>query len=263
MATTQTGRILTDQHRRQQVALAANIDSRVRAAWGRIDLSNIDGSRARFEREMTTILATYHRVSQVQASRYLAAFRVAETGSTSGPIVTPRLDLATDLAVLDAVGPQGLKNRIGQGTLAVSAHQATGVAVIAEARKMVLAGGRGVVRESGRRDSRANGWRRVSDGDPCTFCAMLVSRGPAYTSEAAALAKGNGDPYHANCGCTVEVLYGEWEPTALEQQFVDSYEAAAQKADDAGESRTAKTVLYRMREDGLFRDSPLRRQLPF
>ena len=96
----------------------------------------------------------------------------------------------------------------------------------------------------------------MSDGNPCAFCAMLVSRGPAYTSEAAALAQGNGDPYHKKCGCTVEVLYGPWVPNETEQGFVDAYFDAAEAANAAGQKRTADTVLWRMRQGGSFTDSP-------
>ncbi|KAB5606685.1 hypothetical protein EHS19_06735 [Bifidobacterium jacchi] len=42
--------------------------------------------------------------------------------------------------------------------------------------------------------SRADGWRRVSDGDPCAFCAMLVTRGPVYTSRDKALHTTNPAP---------------------------------------------------------------------
>lgn len=114
----------------------------------------------------------------------------------------------------------------------------------------VLTAGREVVQQSSRR------WRRVTDGNPCGFCAMLASRGPVYTSEASASRIGGrgkaidptaprkrggqakgirargkgrlGDRFHSLCGCTVEPFDGdpsEWEPTPDEQRFIDAYEA--------------------------------------
>lgn len=73
------------------------------------------------------------------------------------------------------------------------------------------------------RSTEASGraWRRISDGNPCSFCAMLVSRGPVYTSSQAAgevvgvrgVARGKrktGELFHDHCGCTVVELYGSW-----------------------------------------------------
>jgi len=224
-----------------------------------IDLSNIDASRAAWNDRMVGVVAKYHKVSQIQATTYLTNYWDVERPAGAGTIVTPRLEVAVTQGVLDATGPQALKRSIGKGLPPVSALQQVSRSISMETRKMILAGGRGVVRESGKADRRAIGVRRVSDGDPCTFCAMLVSRGPAYTSEAAALAKGNGDPYHKGCGCSVEIIYSDWVPNSQEQAYVDAYFNAAEEATAAGEPRTAETVLYRMREGGTFGDSPARR----
>ena len=84
----------------------------------------------------------------------------------------------------------------------------------------VLNAGREVVRASSPR------WRRVTDGQPCGFCAMLASRGPVYRS--AEKAGYGGNRYHERCGCTAEPFEGdpdEWEPTPDEQRYIDAYEA--------------------------------------
>ena len=83
----------------------------------------------------------------------------------------------------------------------------------------VMAAGRDVIARTSPR------WRRVTDGQPCGFCAMLASRGPVYGSAQKA---GAGNAYHGRCGCTVEPYDGdpmEWEPTPDEQRFIDAYEA--------------------------------------
>lgn len=82
-----------------------------------------------------------------------------------------------------------------------------------------LNAGRGVVAASSAR------WRRVTDGNPCGFCAMLAGRGPVYRSAEKA---GDGRRYHTRCGCTVEPFEGdpsEWVPTPEEQRYIDAYEA--------------------------------------
>jgi hypothetical protein len=262
MADTARGAILTDRHRRRQVAFATASDSRIRRTWRLLDLADIDGTRAVWNATTVNEIAGRYMVSRHLAEQYLAAYRTVELGAVTGGTVLPGFDRATWSAVLDAVGPQALKRQIRAGVPARLAYETVRGQVVAEARKMIMSGGRGTVRESARQDSRAVGWRRVSDGDPCTFCAMLVSRGPAYTSEALALTKGaTDDPYHRNCGCTVEVIYGDWQPTEAEQVFVDAYFDAAEAADAADEPRTAGTVLWRMREGGTFTDSPARRAI--
>lgn len=132
-------------------------------------------------------------------------------------------------------------------------------------------GGRETVMASAEASGRT--WRRVSDGHPCSFCAMLVARGNAYTSERSALLvvgrgmdtsanrrkdgtrkrggqakgikprgkRGMGEQFHNHCGCTVVEVVGQWTPTAQEKRFVKLYN------DNAGGS--ASEVLARMRAD--------------
>jgi len=89
-----------------------------------------------------------------------------------------------------------------------------------QAQYEVLRAGREKVQQSAPR------WRRVTDGNPCGFCAMVCSRGPAYRSADAA---GQGRRYHGHCGCTVEPFYGDpktWVPTPDEARFIQAYDAA-------------------------------------
>ena len=131
-------------------------------------------------------------------------------------------------------------------------------------------------------EASGRSWRRVSDGKPCTFCGMLVGRGPVYRSEAAAGGVGRGRDVstnfradgtrkrggqakgvkarggrrlgagvHDSCGCAVVEQIGTWTPTAEEQRYRDLYEANA--------GGDAHKVLARMRADpnaqGVFNDA--------
>ena len=149
------------------------------------------------------------------------------------------------------------------------------------ADRFAKGGGRETVMASAEASGRS--WRRVSDGNPCSFCAMLVSRGDAYTSEDAALtvvgrgtevrsgkarrggqakgrrprgSRGLGEKYHDHCGCTAVEVIGTWTPTAEEQRYQDAYWAATKACDADGVPRTASNVMKRMREGGGFTDSP-------
>jgi hypothetical protein len=94
------------------------------------------------------------------------------------------------------------------------AKAATVGEMASRAQYEVMQAGREVVQRTATR------WRRVTDGSPCGFCAMLASRGPVYRSQESA------EGYHAHCGCTAEPFDGdpaEWEPTPDEQRFIDAY----------------------------------------
>lgn len=121
--------------------------------------------------------------------------------------------------------------------------------------------GRNTIIESA--DASGRRWRRVSDGNPCAFCAMLVGRGPVYTSgDAAGQVVGRGKngrtrgtrplgaTFHPHCGCSVVEQIGPWTPTAEEEQCRDLYHAATDACDAEGLPRTAKNVQSKMRELG-------------
>ena len=83
----------------------------------------------------------------------------------------------------------------------------------------VLRAGRETIQQSAPR------WRRVTDGKPCGFCAMVASRGPVYRSEQKA---GQGRRYHSRCGCTVEPYFGDpadWVPSPEEARFLEAYQS--------------------------------------
>lgn len=102
---------------------------------------------------------------------------------------------------------------------AEEAFRATIGELATRTQKDTIAGGREVVQQS------SPLWRRVTDGDPCGWCAMLASRGPVYGSAAKA---GQGRRYHGHCGCTAEPFEGswdDWEPTPQELYYGEAYAA--------------------------------------
>lgn len=144
-------------------------------------------------------------------------------------------------------------------------------------------------RETVVESAEANGrrWRRVTDGNPCSFCAMLAGRGPVYRTEDSATrvagrnnygtaaykagnvtyggkitrgklkgqdrtrgSRGLGERYHDFCGCSVEEALVDWEPTPQEREYVDLYERAAEACDAEGLPRTGTNVASKMRELG-------------
>lgn len=112
------------------------------------------------------------------------------------------------------------------------AHAATVGELATRTQLDVLGAGREVVQQS------SPTWRRVTDGDPCGWCAMLAGRGPVYGSAQSA---GQGRRYHGHCGCTAEPFDGpweDWEPTPQEAYFEEAY-AAVHEPGMTGERTSA------------------------
>lgn len=87
------------------------------------------------------------------------------------------------------------------------------------ADREVLRGGRDLINRASQADKRVVGWARVTDGDPCSFCAMLASRGAIYKSRASAgikdldgadlpdVHRDDLEKYHNMCHCQTVPIY--------------------------------------------------------
>lgn len=145
----------------------------------------------------------------------------------SGPIVINWRDRDPQVeASLRVTGPHTIKYRIGRGETPERAKRNALVDAGGAGMRHVADGGRDSLLTVVRNDRRAIGYIRVSDGNPCSFCAMLISRGPVFKSEWAAGGSnrrsdrhatdprtpfiGKGDfKVHDNCGCTAEIVYSD------------------------------------------------------
>lgn len=183
--------------------------------------------------------------SQTAAGGYLIDYRRAEVGSPATVVTGSPVGTSTALLL---AGPVRIKQLIGAGMDRDEAYDRAFTKYAGIVRRQTMMGGRLTIARTTGRDRRAIGWRRVTDGNPCAFCAMLASRGPVYRDAAAA----DGLQYHAHCGCTAEPAYSQWEPSEQEQAYIDAYTDARY----AERKRSTKQVLKAMRQSGSFRDSP-------
>jgi hypothetical protein len=257
VALTEEGRALTEAHRVEQLRISIGADRQIRDVWRHLKMSDLDRSTPYWTARMLRLLAQHYKTSQNTAAEYLDAYRTAELGFSAGPIERPPMDLALATVDLRIAGPVALKKDIGRGITAESAYYFGVNRARYSGQQIILAGGRNLIDNSARANRRSGRYRRVTDGYPCTFCAMLVSRGPVYSETTAYFRS------HKKCGCTAEEVIGEWEPTELESRWVASYEDAAKAADLAGQSRIAPkpgreedNILWRMRRNSpsLFHD---------
>jgi len=257
MALTADGKALTEAHRVGQIAIGANADAALRLVWPVLDPADLDRSEPAWMSASLGVTRPYYQDSVNLAAAYTTAYREAE-GVSPGPIVRPAWNQQHVAENLHLAGPVRVKLLVGSGMAGAAAATAAVTKFAGIGRRAVMSGGRMMIHESTARDGNAVGWRRVTDGDPCTFCAMLATRGPVYGKNTV-LSTGEGLRYHGSCGCTAETVYGEWQPTDMEQFFIDEYQRAASEVSELGLPRTQKNVLPRMRRSGTFKDSPLSR----
>ncbi|MFG2001692.1 hypothetical protein ACGFNU_21330 [Spirillospora sp. NPDC048911] len=122
-------------------------------------------------------------------------------------------------ANLNATGIASYKRALRAGQTPDRAVDTMAVNLAGSATTLTLEGGREVIRDSADADDEAIGWLRVPDADPCSWCAMLASRGAVYRSEqTAGRAKndqftGEGQfKWHDQCGCTAIPVFDPDDP---------------------------------------------------
>jgi hypothetical protein len=123
-------------------------------------------------------------------------------------------DKAAEKSLL-VTGPGELKRQAARGETEQRARDRALVTSSGAASRHVLNGGRETLLTQVTADKTAIGYIRVTDGDPCSFCAMLAGRGPVFKSTSF----GGSDPrfeggfgdarVHDNCACTLEPVYSE------------------------------------------------------
>lgn len=191
-----------------------------------------------------------HDGSAAMAAKFVSDFRKLN-GVDPGLIVYDEFDAAAALARsiattrIMASDPDRVGDTIDR--MAVGFNRA------------VLNAGRDTVEWSAGAQGRS--WRRVTDGDPCAFCAMLATRSD-YTTKERALTTGHtrrhkrgskrplGSKYHDHCGCTVVEVVGPWEPSRADAGYQRTYEKAREWVDDHGLSQSPSNILKAMRTVG-------------
>jgi hypothetical protein len=238
MAATAAGRELVRGFRAEQLGIRARMLRALLRLWPLLDVRRLDATAPEWVRLNTVTIADYRRESARAAASYYERLRAVEAASASA-FRARWLDSQPDTAGREAIrqsliviGPVAVKKATAK--LAVVTERDPGNAaqraldkirataltqVEGAASRHVLDGGREVLREEATRDRVALGFARRSDGDPCYFCALMISRGFVYRSENDAGRTANrkfvGDglyKFHDHCACTVEPLFNRDTP---------------------------------------------------
>ncbi len=172
--------------------------------WGTVDPAALRDTIAPFTHAAATMVLAGRRASALAAQRYYAQFRLVE-GVQGGAVLlgtAPSPEAAVVEGNLRGAGLKGITTSRDAGrSTEESAHYGF-VRMAGSASSLVLGGGRDTLMGAVQSDPHARGWQRVTDGNPCAFCAMVASRGIIAGDEASA-----GFEAHGHCGCTAEPAF--------------------------------------------------------
>lgn len=203
------------QHMASQVRYAATTQAALSRLWDEvIDPADFARTFLVFRERAIPLLELGANVSVREADAYFAALLQAEdlipslqppVSSLEARYVRQRLAVGTQSETVAA--------RLARGENVATVMAAAQSRMLGEAKRIQLQAGRRRLIERSRTDRNVDRWARVSDGKPCSFCAMLVGRGPVYSAATV------GFEAHARCGCSVRpVTRGEadggWTPEA-------------------------------------------------
>jgi len=206
----------SQKYRRVQALMAARMAQQVLRVWR--ELMNPAKVDASWPAVRAALIPIVQQAREQSAALARAAYTDArrDAGIPDGefdpsgplPLALKRLESA-----LDVTGPVEFKQAIAAGKTPQQAMDAAAVRMVGSTQYLALEGGREAMQRSIDSDERATGWARVTDADPCAWCAMLASRGPVYKS-----AKTAGDPrqggntYHDHCACQAWPAFTHDEP---------------------------------------------------
>lgn len=240
---TAVGQRLTAEFRRSQLSLRARLIRRILALWPTLDPRRVQATTPAWMSVTLPVVLEHRTESARLAADYYTALRAVEVPGeyqrvrwsdfaptdTTAPavslLVTGTAELKKTTARLagveDATRLEALERAV------TKAAETAVVEVSGAAVRHALDGGREVLRGAAAADRKVTAFVRRSDGDPCYFCALMISRGPVYRNEYAAGKNANsatksrtgvertpfvGDglyKFHDHCACTIEPFFDE------------------------------------------------------
>jgi hypothetical protein len=175
--------------------------------WPLLDAKRLDVTFPAWLQAMTLLIRRYHSQSSLASG---ATYRAARELHTQSPAPRSLIRIAPpppDQWVSKALGFSG-PGMLSRDTVKPNTALSTTLGTTA---RIVQDGGRTTTLDTVHADPVAVGWYRVTDGHPCSFCALLASRGVAYKSEKTASFEA-----HNLCGGTAAPAFtGDHELPAI------------------------------------------------
>ncbi|MEU5976381.1 hypothetical protein [Streptomyces sp. NPDC047315] len=216
------------QYRLRQAQLSARLVRQISSTWrDLVDPARVDASWPALRAALAAMVMVSRAESTATASSfYLEARRTAGVADDGfRPRAPDPLDWAQLATTLDITGPITFKKAIAAGKTPAQAVDAAAVRLAGSTQYTALQGGRQLIQQAIEEDSGATGYARVTDEDPCAWCAMLASRGPVYkTAVTAGDPRRGGDRYHPLCACQAVPAFTMDEPfIGVAEQLYDDW----------------------------------------
>lgn len=198
-----------------QAGLAIALGQQLATALPGLDLTSPDTFRA-FAAYLSQLVKRFGQASATLAVRQYAAERAA-AGVTGTFRPVPA----------DPAGVEQVTATLGWATAPLRSPEPTASLAQVEdritigAEKLVLDAGRQTIVDNTLADRHAKGWARVTEPDPCAFCALLATRGAVYRSEHNANFRA-----HDRCRCHAEPVFNAYEPSAQVREWQALYAQA-------------------------------------
>lgn len=205
----------TAAYRRRSKAASADVARGAVSLWPLLDQDDLRSFVAWQDAIIRLV-----REGRVEATD-LAADYLRRSAAAQGVTTAVQLpDVLDEVRLREALRITGfvayrVARRAGQTPAQASASalvRSTGTALTA-----TVHAGRDTVRQTVARDVRAKGWRRVTDGQPCSFCALLASRGEVYKESTVRFQAHGAD------GCTAEPVWQDLPLSADAQRWDELY----------------------------------------
>lgn len=190
-------------HRKAQLAIRAQVMRELVRLWPAMDWTALDATFPAWSSAVGTLITAHRAVSTSTAASFLRRHRLAAGIPGPAPIVLaaplPPEQLSTSLAT---TALWAAKAAAARGVTADRAMANAFVRSSGAATRLVLDGGRQTLARSMEADSRCVGYRRVTSGNACSFCAQLATWAEGNASL-------NTDfKAHDHCGCSAQPVYG-------------------------------------------------------
>lgn len=198
--------------RQVQAALSAQAMREAAQVWPLLDPKRLSDSFPLWLRVMMALTRNYHTQSaQAAAQAYRAMRDLASKAPLNVKLAAPPSEEWMAKAYRFS-GPGMLSSDTAQPNTALSTTLGT-------AARIVQDGARTTTIDTSNADPVAVGWYRVTDGNPCSFCALLASRGIAYKSQRQADFKS-----HNHCMCSAAPAFSrDHELPELNKEALNVY----------------------------------------
>jgi hypothetical protein len=197
---------LAEDYRVEQARLSAEVTRGVLALW----LATYEPGSPSVWRALVAGLTALVNRFRNRSSRQAVTYYLESRSAARAPgLFVPRMVLEPPPALIEATAQITGARSYGRSLTArmpeTQAIQNSGVQIAGAMSRITLDAGRQTVMDAVEEDREAIGWIRITDADPCAFCAMLASRGPVFSEDTADFQA------HAHCACIAAAVWSRDE----------------------------------------------------